>query len=104
MQAEIVVIALSLMVFTALHFNPEFAQNALSNWFYDSIIDIEDTVFFGFIFKVIGFFFLLSMLAKMVNGVTFIMNGGKSPKGPKDPFDEDQNNNNGGFDSYEEIT
>jgi hypothetical protein len=32
------------------------------------------------------------------------MNGGKPPKGPQDPFDEDQNqDNDNGFDDYTEI-
>ena len=43
----------------------------------------------------------------MINGVSFIMNGGKAPKGPQDPFNQDQNQNQNddtGFDDYTEIT
>jgi len=104
-KAEIVVIALALGAFAGFFFYPQLADNALAKWFYESIVDIEDTVFFGFIFKIIGFFFLLSMIAKMVNAVTFIMNGGKTPRGPENPFDQNQDqNDNSGFDDYEEIT
>lgn len=104
--AEIVVISLALLVFASLHFNPHLAENALSNWFYLSILDIEDTVFFGFIFKIIGFFFLLNMLAKMFNGIAFIINGGKPSRNVDDVFNQDVEQKNDGldnFDDYEEI-
>jgi hypothetical protein len=103
-KAEVLVISLSLAAFAGFFFYPQIADNALSEWFIQSIKDIEDTVIIGFIFQVIGFFFLLNMITKMLNGVRFIMNGGKPPKGPQDPFDEDQNqNNDSGFDDYTEI-
>ena len=47
------------------------------------------------------------MITKMLNGVRFIINGGKPPRGPQDPFDQDQNqnqNNDTGFDDYTEVT
>lgn len=104
-KAEVFVIALALVAFAGFFFFPQLADNQLSKWFYGSILDIEDTVFFGFIFKVIGFFFLLSMIAKMVNAVSFILNGGKTPQGPQNPFDQNQDQNDDtGFDDYEEIT
>lgn len=102
-KAEIIVIALALGAFAGFFFYPQLADNALAEWFYTSIVDIEDTVFFGFIFKVIGFFFLLSMIAKMVNAVTFILNGGKTPKDPFDQNDGQNYNDDSGFDDYEEL-
>ncbi len=106
-KAEVIVIALALAAFAGCFFYPQLAENTLAKWFFQSIVDIENTVFFGFIFKVIGFFFLLNMIAKMVNAITFILNGGKAPKGPQNPYDQsgDQNQNNDtNFDDYEEIT
>ena len=82
-KAEILVISIALAAFAGFFFYPQIADNALSEWFVQSIKDIEDTVIIGFIFQVIGFFFLLSMITKMLNGVRFIMNGGKPPKGLK---------------------
>lgn len=104
-KAEILVISLALAAFAGFFFYPQIADNTLSEWFVQSIKDIEKAAIIGFIFQVIGFFFLLNMITKMLNGVRFIMNGGKPPKGPQDPFDQDQNQNNDtGFDDYTEIT
>lgn len=101
-RAEIIVIAIALLIFTGLNFGPQFASNPISLWFYKSIVDIEKTFFFGFIFKVIGFFFLLNLLSKFVAGITFLLNGGKPPKGP---FDENNNQSSSSddFDDWEEI-
>ena len=41
---------------------PEITQNAVVEWFYESIIDIYDNAFLGFIFKIIGVFFLISII------------------------------------------
>ena len=103
-KAEIIIISIALALFASLNFYPQIADNAISKWFVESIIDIEDTAIIGFVFKVIGFFFLLSIIIKMLNGVSYILNGGK-PKEPKNPFDQgnDQDNNDN-FDDYEEIT
>ena len=74
----------------------------LSTWpFHDSIINIEDTPVFGFIFKVIGFFFLLSLIFKMVNTFTFLISGGKVGNQPPNNNGSDSNNNK--FDDFEEI-
>lgn len=100
LRAEIFVIVLSLAVFTLFNFNPSYAANPISIWFHKSIIDIEDTVFFGFIFKVIGFFFLLSLLSKMVNGITFILSGAKAPA---DPFEKHKDDQDDDFDPWEEV-
>jgi len=101
LRAEITVIVAALMVFVLLNFAPQYAANPISVWFYESIVDIEGTVFFGFIFKVIGFFFLLNLIFKMLNGVTFLLNGARPPKDPFDEKENDQNNND--FDSWEEV-
>ena len=100
MKAESIIIALSLVVFAVLWNYPQYAFNPISNWFHESIINIEDTPVFGFIFKVIGFFFLLSLIFKMISAFTFILNGGKVST-PNQPDNNDQNSND--FDDYEEI-
>ncbi len=102
LRAEIGVIALALAVFVLFWFKPEFAENALSGWFRDSILDIESTPIFGFIFKVIGFFFLLNILMKVVNSIMMLLSGRAFEK--NDTNNPDRNNRNDNhFDDYEEI-
>lgn len=75
LRGEIIVITLSMAYFVALIFFPEYAANPISDWFYESILDIETTPVFGFIFKVIGFFVLLGILSKLANGLAFLITG-----------------------------
>ena len=106
LRAETIVIAMSLVIFAAFWFFPEYARNPISTWFSESITNIEDTPIFGFIFKVIGFFFLLSLIFKMIRAFTFIMNGGSfGPKnnGNGNGIDHDGNNNENHFDDFEEV-
>jgi hypothetical protein len=98
-RAETFVIVLSLVVFVAFWFFPQYASNPISKWFHDSIINIEDTPVFGFIFKVIGFFFLLSLIFKMVNAFTFLLSGGKV-RNQSDNNDD----NNDKYDNFEELS
>ncbi len=74
-KAEIGVIMATISVFILFIFLPQFAVNPASVWFHESIINIEDTPVFGFIFKVIGFFFLLSILIKMLNAFLYLLSG-----------------------------
>lgn len=101
MRLEVIIIALSLLIFAGFWFYPELSRNPISIWFKESIINIEDTPVFGFIFKVIGFFFLLNLIFKMAGALGFLLNGGKTPGGPRDPRDDNQND--GGFVEYEEV-
>lgn len=100
LRSEILVITLSVVVFIGLLFFPDYAQNPVSNWFYESIINIENTPIFGLIFKVIGFFFLMSLLFKMMNAFLFLMSGGKVD--PNQPLHR-ENKTDEHFDDYEEI-
>lgn len=75
LKAEIGVISVAIALFIFFVFMPELASNPASLWFHESILNIEDTPVFGFIFKVIGFFFLLSMIFKMINAFTYLISG-----------------------------
>jgi hypothetical protein len=107
LKAEIGVIIGALLFFIFFWFYPEIASNAVSKWFHESILNIEDTPIFGFIFKVIGFFFLLSLIFKMINALTFLLNGGKMPGSNgrnNDGFGGgSEQKNDGGFVDYEEV-
>lgn len=108
--AEITVIVLSLLFFTLLFFFPGYANMPVSLWFYDSIQGITNTPVIGFIFKVIGFFFLTSMILKMINGFGMLISGrpfvqvNSSFRQFRDTVDEDQKeNDDSDFDDYEEM-
>lgn len=96
-RAEVGVIVFALVIFLLFWKFPEYANNPLSKWFETSILEIEDTPIFGFIFKVIGFFFLISILMRMVNAFMFLISGRAFEK--KKPENKDDSD----FDSWEEV-
>lgn len=104
MRLEFIVVGLGIALFTFLALRPEFATNDAANWFYRTIIDIEKAPIFGFIFKIVGFFFTLSILFRMITAFSVLLAGR-----PFDRNDNDRNSRNGGnddpyrFDDYEEI-
>ena len=87
---EMVLISLSLLVFIFFIVEPSFAQNNIAKWFKATIIDIETTAIIGFIFKIIGFFFLLDILTKTINSFQFIIARivSRDPSKNQDKFDD----------------
>lgn len=75
MRAELVVIGLAFVTLISLYFFPDYSRNPVSNWFYESIINIEDTPIFGFIFKVVGFFFVIALVFRFSSAIGFILSG-----------------------------
>jgi hypothetical protein len=65
-------------------------------------LDIENTVLIGFVFKVIGFFFLIGMFFKMLNAVNYIVSG-KPLVNVKTGFGTKQGKSDDSFDDFEEI-
>ncbi len=106
MGFEFGIVVLAMAVFSFLLWKPEFAENPISNWFYKSIIDIENTPIFGFIFKIVGFFFTIGMLIRMVNALSMIFSGRAFGRNEDDNNDSRHRNNNrrdNHFDDYEEV-
>jgi hypothetical protein len=101
--AEVGVIAAALCVFTLFVFLPDFAKNPISSWFHDSILNIEDTPIIGFIFKVIGFFFLLSLLFKMVNAFMYLISGRPFVQASSSFGSYTDRRKDDDFDDYEEL-
>ena len=97
-KAEIIVISISIAFYSTLISLPELAENPISTWFYNEIINIENLPLIGFIFKVIGFFFLLGIIIKITNSFIYLLSGNLY----KNNNSVDQNNNDE-FDDYEEI-
>ncbi len=87
---EIILISLSFLIFGFLVLEPNIANNAIARWFKESIIDIESTRIIGFIFKVIGFFFLLNILGKTINSFQYIISklSSTTSRGGQDQFDD----------------
>ena len=104
LKAEISVIGLSIGLFIIFVFFPGIANNPASIWFHESILNIEDTPVFGFIFKVIGFFFLISMLFKMLNAFNYLISG-KPLIQARTGFQQRKNTKkDDDFDDFEELT
>jgi len=101
-KTELALIAIAITVFISLFFFPQYAENNIALWFKNSIEDLETTVLIGFVFKVVGFFFLVSMIMKMLNAINYIISGKPlvdiqtSFRGSSKKKDDD-------FDDYEEI-
>lgn len=103
LRVEIVVIVLAICVFSLFIFYPDVAKNPISIWFHKSIINIEDTPIIGFIFKVIGFFFLVSMIFKMLNGFNYLISGKPFVQASSSFQAFSKNKKDDEFDDYEEM-
>ncbi|MCO5258869.1 MAG: hypothetical protein M9916_01880 [Crocinitomicaceae bacterium] len=99
-KAEIAVISIAITTFILFWFLPEFAINPISLWFKESILDIETTPIFGFIFKIIGFFFLFNIIFKVVNSFILLLSGQAFRQQNESENDNDNDNH---FDHFEEI-
>ena len=102
-KAEIILITLSGILFLGLVCYPQFAENTIALWFQRSILDIESTVIIGFIFKIIGFFFLLGMIFKMLNALNYLISG-KPLFDIKSRFSNMNKKDDTHFDDFEELT
>jgi hypothetical protein len=99
---EIAIIVLSALTFIGFVFFPQYSENGISTWFQRSIIDIEHTMIIGFIFKIIGFFFLMGMFVKMLNALNYIISG-KPMVNVRTGFNTKKGANDDSFDDFEEI-
>lgn len=100
MKVETGVVVLAMGFFGFLIYQPTIASNQLSIWFHDSIKAIEITPIFGFIFQIVGFFFTLTMIMRMVNALSMILAGKAFGNSNQDVSNNDQNQP---FDDYEEM-
>ena len=98
---ENIIIGLALCSYIAFLFFPFLGENPVSKWFFDEIISFQKMPILGFIFKVIGFFFLINILIKISNGILFLISGNLSNKNIHP--NSDSSNKNDEFDDYEEI-
>jgi len=97
---EIVLVLLSLAYFTTCIYNPNLADNAISNWFKESILSIENAAFFGFIFKIIGLFFLISVFGQIVQSILLLV----APKPINGQNNVGSLEDSNTFEDYEDMT
>lgn len=104
LKSEIFVITFAILFFIGFMFFPEYSKNPISLWFNDSIHSIEQAAVFGFIFKIIGFFFLVSMIMKMINTLSLLITGSPLTTSRMN-FNQDSNkkDDSNKFDDFEEI-
>lgn len=104
LKYEITTISIAGLLFAFFVFFPNYSSNAISLWMYETIIDLVDTPIFGFIFKVIGFFFLVNIILKMVNTVMYFITGQPFIKTTSFENKEGRKGNDkNDFDDFEEI-
>jgi hypothetical protein len=103
LKAEVGVILFGIGMFVFFIFNPQYAQNPISNLFYDSIVGIEEAPIIGFIFKIIGFFILLSISNKLINGVFYLMSGKPLVTTQRHVKEENTKEDSTKFDDFEEL-
>lgn len=99
MRLEIGIVALAMLAFVVLYFNQALVKNDISMWFYKTILDIEKAPIFGFIFKIVGFFFTVTIIMRMAQSFTVLLGGGQNNR----PNTPNQQRNENDFDDYEEI-
>lgn len=98
LRYEAIVVVLAIGLFIGFYFMPNLASNTIANWFLDNILGIMDAPVFGFIFKIIGFFFMLSVIFKIIGGFTNIITGGRHSSNIGNNNDEDDD-----FDEFTEV-
>lgn len=101
LRLEMIPLVAGIASFVFFALKPEFAENPAAAWFYSNIAGIEKAPVFGFIFKIVGFFFSITILLRLINAFMLILTGGRVFH-RKDEGDEEDRNNKG-FDNYEEV-
>jgi hypothetical protein len=100
----------SIAYFVACLMYPQMVDNRLVNWFTESIQNIYDTPIIGWIFSVIAFFFLISILLRAANVIGRLLNGQSiTSPGVKTEFKYRETNfksnqDEHGFTDYEDVT
>lgn len=89
---EILLLVLAAFTFTGLYFFPYLSENGISHWFESNIRSLEKAFLLGFIFQVLGFFFVLSVFFRLLKALSPKPPQAGPPQGPDDYTD------------YEEVT
>ncbi|MEN9698854.1 MAG: hypothetical protein RLZZ301_52 [Bacteroidota bacterium] len=101
-RLEWALIGLTILEFAFFAWYPYYAENSVSRWFYQTIQEFEHAFFLGFIFNVIGFFFLMGMFTKLLNAINFLISGRPLVEFKQMRSKRSQSSDQG-FDDFEEI-
>lgn len=93
---EITLLVLSALTFTGLYFYPNLTEIGILNWFESSIRSLEKAFLLGFIFQVLGFFFVMSIFFRLLRIFR--------PKPPQSDLDAHQDEDLDQFTDYEEVS
>ncbi len=93
---EIALLVLSALTFTGLYFYPSLTEIGILNWFESNIRSLEKAFLLGFIFQVLGFFFVMSIFFRLLRIFR--------PKPPQSDLDVHQDEDLDEFTDYEEVS
>jgi hypothetical protein len=93
---EIALLVLSALTFTGLYFYPSLTEIGILNWFESNIRSLEKAFLLGFIFQVLGFFFVMSIFFRLLRIFR--------PKPPQSDLDAHQDEDLDEFTDYEEVS
>jgi hypothetical protein len=111
-KIERILVIGSMLLFIGFLIYPQFVNKPIINWFTNSIIDLSSAFLFGFIFKIISFFFIISIFNRGATIISLLLRGKPlnttkpTPQNPFDSFGSNQNKpplSDDGFTEYEEI-
>lgn len=116
-KVEVFLLFGSVAYFVACLIVPTMVDNGLINWFTETINSIYEAPIIGWIFSIIAFFFLISILMRGANVIGRILNGQSIMETPKvngtfnfngsgTPFGDVHENyeDENGFTDYEDVT
>ena len=114
-KVEMFLLVGSLVYFVSCLLYPQMVNNGLVNWFRESIYSIYETPVIGWIFQIIAFFFLISIIMRGINVIGRILSGQSIMNTPTNGgsftykssgtfFEDDKEEDQDGFSDYEDVT
>jgi hypothetical protein len=117
-KVELVLLIGSIAYFIACLLVPSMVNNGLINWFTNSIISIYETPIIGWVFQIIAFFFLLSIITRAANVLGRILQGQSimtkntneggafnfNASGTNFEEEQDRDEDENGFTDFEDVT
>ena len=114
-KVELFLLIGSVIYFVSCLLNPAMVNNNLINWFTNSITNIYETPIIGWIFQIIAFFFLISIILRGINVIMRLLSGQSIMDSPNNGgsftyrssgtfFEEEDNKKDDDYSDYEDVT